>query len=142
MQNAVTGSSGLNAPPISASQIFQAQFNPLINNPGQTDIMNQLSSAGRSNVMGQYGTSGFANILNQEAVNQGTMQGIQSAQQLAGENLAHGLGAEQLGSQFDMARRQQHVQHLGSMLQPAIAGAAAGYGTGLQGNLGLPKFLG
>ena len=142
LQNTVTGSPTLNAPPISAQQIFQAQFNPLINNPGQADIMNQLSMAGRSNVAGQYGTGGFADVLNQQAVNQGTMQGIQAAQQLAGENLKHGLSAEQIGSQFDMARRQQHVQHLGQMLQPAIAGAASGYGAGLQGNVGLPNFLG
>ena len=142
LQNTVTGSPTLNAPPISSQQIFQAQFNPLINSPGQADIMNQLSMAGRSNVAGQYGTGGFADVLNQQAVNQGTMQGIQAAQQLAGENLKHGLGAEQIGSQFDMARRQQHVQHLGQMLQPAIAGAASGYGAGLQGNIGLPNFLG
>ena len=142
LQESITASPALNAPPISSNQIFQAQYNPLINTPGQADIMNQLSGVGRSNVMGQYGAGGYAGTVGQEATNQAALQGPQGAQQLIGENLKHTLGAQQLGSQFDMAGRQQHVQHLGAILNPAVQGIAAGNQQALQGTSGLPQFLG
>ena len=142
LQGAVTGSSILNTGPATAGQIQQAQYNPLINMAGKTDIMNQLSTPGRSNVGGQYGTGGLVNIAQQTAANQAAMQGNQGAQQLIGGNLQQQLGAQQLASQFDLAGRQQNIQHLNAMLQPATAGVASGFGQAIQGMNKMPQFLG
>ena len=109
---------------------------------GKTDIMNQLSTPGRSNVGGQYGTGGLVNIAQQTAANQAAMQGNQGAQQLIGGNLQQQLGAQQLASQFDLAGRQQNIQHLNAMLQPATAGVASGFGQAIQGMNKMPQFLG
>ena len=110
--------------------------------PGQTDIMGQLSTPGRSNTMGQYGTGGIAGIAQQTAANQAAQQGIQGAQGLIAGNVQQQMGAQQLGSQFDLAQRQQQVQHLGAMLQPALSGVSAGFGQALQGGNKMPQFLG
>ena len=142
LQSAVSGSPLLNTGPATAGQIFQAQYNPLINMAGQADIMGQLSTPGRSNVGGQYGTGGLANIAQQTAANQAVGQGLQGAQQLIAGNVQQQLGAQQLASQMDTARRQQQVQHLGAMLQPALSGVSSGFGQAIQGMTKMPQFLG
>ena len=142
LQSAITGSNMLNTGPATAGQIFQAQYNPLINMAGKTDIMNQLSTPGRSNVGGQYGTGGLANIAQQTAANQAAMQGTQGAQGLISGNVQQQMGAQQLASQFDITGRQQQIQHQNAMLQPALAGVASGFGQAIQGMNKMPQFLG
>lgn len=142
LQSAITGSDMLNTGPATAGQIFQAQYNPLINMAGQSDIMGQLSTPGRSNVGGQYGTGGLANIAQQTAANQAAMQGAQGAQGLIAGNVQQQMGAQQLASQFDVTGRQQQIQHQNAMLQPATAGVASGFGQAIQGMNKMPQFLG
>jgi len=141
LQGAVTGSPLLNTGPATAGQISQAQYNPMINMPGQADLMNQFSTPGRSNTMGQYGTGGLANTANQMAANQAAQQGIQGAQGLIAGNVQQQLGSQQIGSQMDMAQRQQQLQHITSMLGPAVSGAASGFNQAIQGMTGMPRFL-
>lgn len=142
LQSAISDSPVLGTGPATAGQIFQAQYNPLINMAGRADIMNQLSTPGRSNVGGQYGTGGFANTVQQMAATDAANKGVQGAQGLIAGNVQQQLGAQQLASQFDTTARQQHIQHLNAMLQPAAAGAASGFGQAIQGMTKMPQFLG
>tara|TARA_R100000458_G_C8267267_1_gene242252 strand:+ start:121 stop:1014 length:894 start_codon:yes stop_codon:yes gene_type:complete len=139
LMGAVNNSPGLNAPLFGEQQQFQAQFNPIINLPGQNEMLNQLTATGQSTVGGPYGTGGMMGGMYQQMQNQAAMQGLQARQGMVGQNLQHDMQAQQLQSQMDMGLRQQLAQQTAGILGPAAAGASAGMGTALAGATRAPQ---
>jgi len=142
LQNTVAGSGALNNPMFTGKQIFQQQYNPMINMQGQSEIQSQFATPGRSAVGGQFGEGGLAATQQQQAVNQAAMQGTQAAQGMIGANINQQLQGQKIGSQMDLAGRQQAVQQANQILGPALSGGAAAFQQGLGGMTRAPQYMG
>jgi len=139
LMGAVNNSPGLNAPLFGEQQQFQAQFNPIINLPGQAEMMNQLTAPGQSAVGGPFGTGGMMGNMYQQMQNQAAQQGLQARQGMVGQNLQHDMQAQQLQSQMDMGLRQQLAQQTAGILGPAASGVSSGIGSALAGTARAPQ---
>lgn len=142
VQNTVNNSSLLANNPITQSQMFQQQYNPMINMAGSVDIQNQIAGQpGRSIVGGQYGEGGLMGIAGQQQANAAALAGGTAAQEAIKGNIQHGLQGQQLMAGMDAAGRQQAVQQANAILGPALSGAATGFQAGLSGMTRMPQFM-
>lgn len=143
VQNTVNNSSLLNNNPINDQQMFNQQFNPMINMAGTADLTAQFAgNPGRSMVGGAYGEGGLIGTAGQQQANAAALAGGTAAQEAMKTNLQHGLQGQQIQAGMDASGRQQAVQQANAILGPALSGAATGFQAGLGGINRTAQFMG
>ena len=140
-QNLLQNAPAMSTPLFSQQQQFQAQFSPMIEMASNPELQQGLYTPGRSMVGGQFGEGGLLNTQRQGMVNQAAIGGMDAQQKMVNKNLQHAMTAEGTQAKADMNERTQRALLLSSALQPAAAGVAAGYNTGVNSMLETTPFF-